>query len=269
MNDEIRVTEPADGVGMVTIDAPPRNILDSESWVAVERALGELRERGSRVVVLSSAVDGYFMAHGSLTRILDVFSGGDGGDVGAQRRVMRELDTGPMVSIAAVDGQAWGGGAELCWSCDLRVAGTTASFAQPEIHLGLTPGWGGASKVAHLVGEAAALRLVLDGRPVTGEEAGALGLAHRVVRSGAAERTALEWAEWLAARPPWALAANKALVKGGRTLDLRDALRRELEAFAECASRPEALALVRAAQERYDDGGDSYEAFDLPRRRSW
>jgi enoyl-CoA hydratase/carnithine racemase len=216
------------------------------------------------VVVIGSVVDRFFMAHGSLERILDVFTGGSGGDVDAQRRVMRELDSGPMVSIAAVDGQAWGGGAELCWACDLRVASPAASFAQPEVNIGLTPGWGGATKVAHLAGEGAALRLVLDGRPISGEEASRLGLVHRVARDQDALSEAIGWAEWIASRPPWALTANKALVKGARTLSLRDGLRKEIETFAECASRPEALALIRDAQARYDAGGDSYEAFGLP-----
>jgi enoyl-CoA hydratase len=262
MAQHVRWSEPAPGVGRVVLDAPPRNVLGSEDWQAFESALVDLRSRSTRVVVIGSGVDGFFMAHGSLARIVDVFTGGSAGDVDAQRRVMRELDAGPMVSIAAVDGQAWGGGAELCWACDLRVASPDASFAQPEVNIGLTPGWGGATKVAHLAGEAAALRLVLDGRPISGEEALRLGLVHRVAPD--ALGAALGWAAWLAGRPSWALEANKSLVKGARGLSLRDGLRREIEAFAACASRPDALALVREAQARYDAGGDSRDAFGLP-----
>lgn len=265
MAQQVHISEPSSGVGQLVLDAPPRNTLDSESWREVEAALAELREGGARVVVIGSSVDGFFMAHGSLQRIIDVFSGGSGGDVDAQRRVMRELDTGSMISVAAINGQAWGGGAELCWACDLRVASTSASFAQPEVNIGLTPGWGGASKVAHLAGEAAAIRLVLDGRPISADEASTLGLVHRVVPPGEALDVATDWAVWLASRPAWALVANKALVKGARGIPLRDALRREIETFAQCASRPEALALVREAQSRYDAGSDSYEAFGIPR----
>jgi len=263
MDEQVRWSEPLPGIGQVLLDAPPRNILGSEAWQRMESALEDLRSRGCRVVVIGSAVDGFFMAHGSLKRIIDVFTGGSAGDVDAQRRVMRELDTGPMVSIAAIDGQAWGGGAELCWACDLRVASPAASFAQPEVNIGLTPGWGGATKVAHLAGEAAALRLVLDGRPISGEEAWRLGLVHRMARDGDALGEAIGWAAWLADRPPWALTANKALVKGARTLTLREGLRKELETFAACASRPEALQLIREAQARYDAGRDSHDAFGL------
>lgn len=261
----VRVSRPCAGVGEVLLDAPPRNILDSEAWEDFEAALGELRDSGARVVVIGSAVEGFLMAHGSLRRVIDVFTGVPAGDVDSQKRVMRELDSGPMVSIAAIDGQAWGGGAELCWACDLRVASTVASFAQPEVNIGLTPGWGGISKVAYLAGEAAALRLALDGRPISADEALQLGLAHRVVPRGDALRAATEWARWLAGRPPHALAANKALVKEIRTLPLREALRMEIETFAACASRPDTLELIKGAQERYDAGADSYDAFGVPR----
>jgi enoyl-CoA hydratase/carnithine racemase len=223
-----------------------------------------LRSEGARVVVIGSAVDGYFVGHGSLQSILDFFGGElADADTEAQNRVMRELDRGPMVSIAAVDGQAWGGGAELFWACDLRVASRRASFAQPEVNIGLTPGWGGITKVSHLAGEAAALRLALDGRPVDGEQAERLGLVHRLTPPGDALDEAFDWAEWLANRPDWALQAVKRTVKAVRGLPLRDGLREELRAFAECASRPETLELVRAAQSRYDDGMDSPAAFGV------
>ena len=264
MTGQVQVSQPRPGVGQVLLDAPPRNILGSEAWQEIEVALGDLRHGGVRVLVIGSAVEGFFMAHGSLERIIDVFTGVPAGDVDAQKRVLREIDGGSVVSIAAVDGQAWGGGAELCWACDLRVASAGASFAQPEVNLGLTPGWGGVAKVAHLAGEAAALRLALDGRPISAEEALSLGLVHRVVPRGDALAEAIDWATWLADRPPWALAANKKLVKDTRSLPLRDALRKEIEMFVECASRPESLELIRGAKSRYDAGGDSYDAFGVP-----
>lgn len=264
MEPKVHVSMPSAGVGQLLLDAPPRNIAGPELWELVDDALEQL-EREARVVVLGSAVDGFFVGHGSLRRILDFFEGrAVAGDVGAQHRVARRLDRGEMVSIAAVEGQAWGGGAELCWSCDLRVASTSASFAQPEVNLGLTPGWGGITKIAHLAGEAAALRLAVDGRPIDADEAHHLRLVHRVVAAGEALAEALEWAAWLASRPSWALAANKRVTKAIRGLQMRDAFRLESEAFAECASLPESLALIRAAQERYDAGHDSTAAFGLP-----
>jgi enoyl-CoA hydratase/carnithine racemase len=265
---KVRVSIPSVGVGLIHFDAPPRNIAGPKLWELVDDALDQL-DGDARVVVLASAVDGFFVGHGSLERILDVFEGREvAGDVRAQNRVARKLDQGEMISIAAVEGQAWGGGAELCWSCDLRVASPSASFAQPEVNIGLTPGWGGITKIAHLVGEATALQLALDGRPIGGEEAHRLGLLHRLVPAGSALTDALEWATWLASRPPWALAANKRVAKSIRGLPMRDAFRLEAEMFAECASRPDTLHLIRTAQERYDAGQDSTAAFGLPEEAS-
>jgi enoyl-CoA hydratase/carnithine racemase len=264
---EVRAGIVDPGVGEIVIDVPPRNVLGPGHFGLLEAALADLRASGARVVVVTSAVEGAFIGHGSLEGIISFFSGGGeaAGDVGAQQRVLRELDRGPMISIAAVDGQAWGGGAELCWCCDLRVASRSATFAQPEVTIGLVPGWGGATRIARMAGEATALRLVLDGRPVDGAEAARLGLVHQVTEEGRARDDALGWARRLVDQPPGSLAAVKDLVKGARPLSLRDALRRDLDTFVGQASRPEVLDLVRAAQARYDEGGDSYDAFGLPR----
>jgi len=264
---DVHFSWPGDGVAQILVDAPPFNFTTPALFGEIEHALAQARDGGARVVVLGSAVEGYFLAHGSLENIAEIFGGrtASAEDAGATTRVLRELDRGPMVAIAAIDGQAWGGGAELSWSCDLRVASRPATFGQPEVMLGTTPGLGGATKIARLVGEATALRLVLDGRPISAEEAYRMGLVHQVVDPGCAVEAAVEWARWLAGRPPWALAACKELVKGARELSLRDALRRDLATFAEYCSRPEVLANIRNAQARYAEGSDSYDAFGLPR----
>lgn len=264
MEPKVHVSTPTPGVGQLLIDAPPRNIGDIRLWELLDAALVQVKDEGARVVVVGSAVDGYFIGHGSLEGILDFFAGRQpDGDVRAQNRVARELDRGEMISIAAIDGQAWGGGAELAWSCDLRVASEQASIAQPEVNIGLVPGWGGIAKVAQLAGEAAALRLALDGRPIDAHEARQLGLVHRVTPAGAALYEALEWASWLASRPGWALAAVKEVATSIRGMPQREALRLEAEAFARCAARPEAQQLMQAAQDRYAAGEDSPAAFGL------
>ena len=264
--EHVRASSPAEGVGQLLIDAPPRNFGSYELFAELEHALAEMREAGARVVVVGSAVNGYFMAHGSLPEIVATFGEGRiDGDPRVHARTLRELDRGEMVSIAAIDGQAWGGGAELAWACDLRVASSGATFAQPEVNVGVVPGLGGAAKLARIAGEASCLRLVLDGRPIDAEEAYRLGLVHRVAEAGRAVEVAVEWGAWLAARPPWGLKACKALVKSARDIALGDALRHELSTFAECCSRADSLELIRAAHARYEAGGDSYDAFNLPR----
>jgi enoyl-CoA hydratase/carnithine racemase len=107
--------------------------------------------------------------------------------------------------------------------------------------------------------------MLLDGRPIAAAEAYRQGLVHRLVEPGEAVTAALEWAGWLANRPEWSLRACKQLVKSIRGLPQRDALRQEGQLYAEHFMRPDAQALARAALERYEAGGDSYEAFGIGR----
>ncbi len=265
MSDLVQVTTPHRGVGLVLIDAPPMNLVTPTLMESLEQALERLRGEGTRVVVIGSAIEGYFVGHGDLPSVMYTLAGvGEPvpGDPRARLRVHHELDVGPMVSIAAIDGQAWGGGAELAWACDLRVASETATFGQPEVIVG-APTLDGATRIARLVGEATAKLLVLDGRPIPATEAHRLGLVHRLVSTGNVIDTSLEWAQWLASHPSWALADSKELVVGGRDLSLRDALRRETALFVEAIARPEVIAQLLAIQARYDDGADSYRAFGI------
>lgn len=264
MEELVKVSTPVDGVAQVLLDTGPRNHSSFAANEQLAQALEEVRDQGARVVVVGSAVEGQFVGHGWLPDIIATFTGGSpSGDPFAGWRGFRELDSGPMISIAAVDGEAWGHGAELAWACDLRVASEIATFGQPEVNIGACPGSGGTIRLTRLVGESTALRLVLDGRPIDGREAYRLGLVHRLVGPGSALGAALEWAEWLTGRPPGALEACKRAIKGARDLPFDDALRHEGAMFIELLSSPDTLDRVRAAQARYDDGGDTYAAFGL------
>lgn len=266
MPPSIEASSPSPGVGLLLFNNAPRNFMTWALNEQLEKELTAFREGNIRVVVVGSAVEGYFIAHGDLPDNVETFTGGTpSGDIMAGARAFRELDRGPMVSIAAVDGQAWGGGAELCWSCDLRVASEAATFAQPEVRIGVSPAAGGATNLARIAGEGTALRLLLDGRPIDAGEAFRLGLVQRLVPAGRAVAEALEWAEWLAAQPPWSLRACKMLVKEIRGKPLGESLRHEGSVYAENFMRADALELARQAIARYEAGGDSYDAFRFER----
>lgn len=264
MDGLVDVTFPAPGVAQVLQRNGAENFSSFAASEQVHGALQRVRDDGARVVVVGSGVPGTFIGHGWLPDLLATFTGGDAsGDPFAGWRCFTELDTGPLVSIAAVDGPAWGHGTELAWACDLRVASTAATFCQPEVMVGACPGSGGTVRMTRLVGEATCLQLVLDGQPITGAEAKRLGLVHRLVEPGTALRAAVEWAGKLAARPAWALEACKRAVKGARDLPYADALRHESSVFIELLSRPDTQELVRAAQARYNSGADTRAAFGL------
>lgn len=260
----VHVSSPAEGVAQILQDTGLHNFSMFAANEQFLEALKQVRDEGARVVVIGSNVEGHFAGHGWLPDVIETFTGGTpSGDPLAGWRAFTELDTGPMVSIAAVDGQAWGHGAELAWACDLRVASELATFGQPEVNIGACPGSGGTVRLARLVGEATCLRLILDGRPIDGTEASRLGLVHRLVEPGRALEVAVAWAGWLASRPAGALESCKRAIKGARDLPLTDALRHEGSIFIELLRRPETLQLVRATQARYDQGADTYEAFEL------
>ncbi len=136
--------------------------------------------------------------------------------------LLREMERSSSVAtIAAVNALAFGGGCELAMACDFRIAAESASFGQPEINLGIIPGFGGTQRLPRLVGEAKALELNLTGDPIGADEAYELGLATRVVPDHELFDTALAWARKLAGQAPLAVAADQAGL-GGRRPRRRD-----------------------------------------------
>lgn len=265
MNPQVHISHPVEGVAQLLLDNGPHNFSTAPLHERLEAALTAEREAGTRVVVLGSAVDGYFVSHGHIGDIVNNLTGGTlSGDPRSFLRVQKELDTGPMVSIAAMDGQAWGGGFLLALSCDFRVASERTTVGQPEITAGVTTAGEGA-RIARLAGEAAAKRLLLDGRPLDATEAHRLGLLDRVVPVGEALRAAIEWAGWLAGRQPGDLAMVKDVILGARELPLVDALKRETSIFVSKFADPAVVARLMAVHGRYAEGADSYDAFGIPR----
>jgi enoyl-CoA hydratase/3-hydroxyacyl-CoA dehydrogenase len=143
--------------------------------------------------------------------------------------LFRELGSEGVVTIAAVNGLAFGGGCELAMACDVRIAARSALFGQPEIKLGIVPGFGGTQRLPRLVGTNKALEMNLVGDPVLADEAFELGLVNRLVEDHELLDTALQWARKLAGQAPVAAAQIK-LVSGAGDLD--EGIAAEKQAFA-------------------------------------
>jgi enoyl-CoA hydratase/carnithine racemase len=158
--------------------------------------------------------------------------------------------------VAAVDGQAWGGGSELCWACTTRVASTAATFGQPEVLVGIIPGAGGTQRLPRLIGAGRAAELVLSGRVVPADEALRLGMVEAVLPAEGFPAAALAWAGRFATPPrPAVVAAKRAIVDGLR-LPLDEGLRRESALFLECQTRPDTLAIQGEVVQRYATAGE-------------
>ena len=263
----VHVEAPAPGVGMVLLDNPPKNFGSYALLQALHDALGEVRSTGASVVVLASDVPGYLMAHAWLPDVLDAYErpGSVEGNPLLWRMVTHELERGEMISISCNHGQAWGGGAELSWACNLRTAGESATYAQIESILGVIPGGGGTARLARLVGQSKALEILLAGEPMTAPELAALGVVNKVFADDELRERTVDWAATIASRPRRALQACKRGVLQTWDLDIENALRLEGYIFNSCM-RPETLATMRRVQDGYDAGDDSWAVYGLTRR---
>jgi enoyl-CoA hydratase / 3-hydroxyacyl-CoA dehydrogenase len=144
-------------------------------------------------------------------------------------RFMRRMEQSSTATIAAVNSIALGGGCELAMACDFRIAAESATFGQPEINLGIIPGFGGTQRLPRLVGESKALEMNLTGDPIDAYEAHRVGLANQVVPDHELFDTALSWARKLAGQAPLAIEGIK---RRSARPDLDEGLRTEAEGFA-------------------------------------
>ena len=160
------------------------------------------------------------------------------------------------VFVAAINGSAMGGGCELSLACDVRVmAAGDHRIGQPEILFGFPPGGGGTQRLARLLGSGRALRMVLEGGPLSPQEAAALGLVDEVVSGGAVLDRAVTVAERLGARAKAAVAACKRAVYEGGSLPLADGLRLERAEFLVALGTPEAQEAMAAYVNAFERTG--------------
>ena len=216
-------------IGICWLNRPPANPLSP----AVVRELSELWKQVDgklRVLVFASSNPFTFSAGADIKEFTkaDPAEGKEISDAG--HALFRGMEESSTLTIAAVNSLAFGGGNELAMSCDFRIAAESATFGQPEINLGIIPGFGGTQRLPRLVGEGKALELNLVGTPIGAYEAERLGLVNKVVPDHELFDTVISWARKLAAQAPLAAQKIKAISAMG---ELSDGLDAEQQAFAE------------------------------------
>ncbi|MGH2906207.1 MAG: enoyl-CoA hydratase-related protein [Solirubrobacterales bacterium] len=179
-----------------------------------------------KVLVIASSTIAIFSAGADLKAFAAMTSDETGAHVDNTNAVMRGLEKGRVVTIAAVGGAALGGGCELAMSADIRLAGESASFGQPEISLGILPGFGGTQRMPRLIGQSAAFDLIATGESIGAWRAAELGLVSEVFPDHELFDAAIKLAEQLAARPPLAIGHIKRLLDD-ESLDAGIAAERE------------------------------------------
>jgi enoyl-CoA hydratase len=223
-----------DATAVVTVNRPEAlNALDLEHCSLLRDRLEELAAaREVRALVLTGSGEKAFVAGADIKYMqgLSVMEARDWGALG--HRCAELLETMPKPTIAAVNGFALGGGCELALACDLRLAAATARLGQPEINLGIIPGWGGSQRLARQAGLGYAKELIFTGRPIDAEEALAHGLVNAVHEPGELLAKALELAGELAGKSPLALAAAKEATNLALAGDRRANLETEARLFA-------------------------------------
>jgi enoyl-CoA hydratase/3-hydroxyacyl-CoA dehydrogenase len=215
-------------VGIAWLNRPPANPLSPQ--VMGELAdLWQEAEGKVRVLIFASTNIFTFSAGADIKEFTKMSPDQEGRELlESGHRLMRSMEQSKVVTIAAVNSLAFGGGCELAMSCDIRLAAESASFGQPEINLGIIPGFGGTQRLPRLVGEAKALEMNLTGEPIDAYDALRCGLANRVVPDHQLFDTALSWARKLAEQAPLAIEGIKKVSGAG---DLDEGLRAEAEQF--------------------------------------
>ena len=221
-------------IATVTVNRPDAmNALDLEHAEALRGRLEELAAgEDARVVVLTGAGDRAFIAGADIKymRELDVLGARRWGDLG--QRCATLLETMPKPTIAAVNGFALGGGCELALACDLRLASAKAKLGQPEVNLGVIPGWGGTQRLARAASIGFAKELVYTGRTIGAEEALRRGLVDAVHEPEELAQKTRELCDTLVAKSPLALAYAKEAANLALQGDHRSNLETEARLFA-------------------------------------
>lgn len=258
--------QPSAGVGVVTLDlSASGGFLSWEAVNSLADAMAGLRDGGAHVTVLASASSHDWYQHAWLPDLIAMVSGqAPSGDSDGWWRALAEITRVDVVSIAAINGDCAGGGAELGWACDLRVAEEQAWFGQPEVQIALATGIGGTSRLARLIGRTATAEMVLDGAPMTAARIHELGGLNRVVATGTVVDVAVEWATRLAQRPATSLAAMKQALNDNDDMTLTDALANEQQLFVGALTSATGIETMKATQARFDAGESVREVYGSP-----
>jgi enoyl-CoA hydratase len=220
-------------IATLTVNRPNAlNALNREVLEEIARVIREVRhDPAVRVLIVTGAGDKAFVAGADIAAMAKM-SAVDGLDFSRLgHRVMESFEDLPIPVIAAVNGFALGGGLELALACDLIVASDKARFGQPEINLGLIPGFGGTQRLPHRIGHNKARELIMTGEMFDAKTALELGLANQVVAPGELTETTRKLAEKIASKSAVALRQAKAALRAAFTMEEDAGLRFEQEAF--------------------------------------
>ena len=230
----LKIEQPQGGVTVMKISAPkPLNALNSTILKEIGDFIANL-DKATRVLIITGDGEKSFVAGADISEMahLNEQQGQEFGRLGAQ--VFRAIETLPIPVIAAVNGFALGGGCEIAMACDIRIASSKAKFGQPEVGLGIIPGFSGTYRLPKLVGQGYAKEMIYTGKVVRADEALRIGLVNAVYEPEELMSKALDMAAMMLKNAPVAISLAKQSINEGYDLDADDAIALENKLFGQC-----------------------------------
>ena len=228
--------EKDNGIGLVTINRPKAlNALNGPTLRELDQLCDEIAaDRSIQVVIITGSGEKSFVAGADITEMqsLSAIEGRNWGKLG--QAVFNKIEGLPQPVIAAINGFALGGGCELAMACDIRIASEKAKFGQPEVGLGITPGFGGTQRLPRLVGKGRAKELLFTADTIDAAEAYRIGLVNKVLPPAELMNAAKGVAQKIMSRAPVAVQLCKAAVNEGMDVDLESGIAYEAEVFGLC-----------------------------------
>jgi len=246
------LAETRDGIARITINRPEKlNALDRQTMQEIDGAVAAAGEDPSvGVLIVTGAGERAFVAGADIGELSSQTPVEGTAYARAGQAVLNRLERLGKPSIAAINGYALGGGLELAMACTLRLAAESAKLGQPEVALGIIPGYGGTQRLARLVGAGRALELVLSGDPIDAREAHRIGLVNRVVPAAELLPSAESLARTILTRGPVALRYALQAVREGLQMPLDEGLSMEAALFGLCCATEDMREGTRAFVEK-------------------
>jgi enoyl-CoA hydratase len=246
-------TEVEDRVATLTIDHPPVNSFNTEVMGELGEAVDELlADDEVKVIVVTGGGTNAFVAGADIPEIKKLL-GQEGGlktAAEAGHALFTKIERATKPVIAAIDGYCLGGGLELAMACHMRICSDRSRLGQPEINLGITPGWGGTQRLPRHVGRGKAIELILTGDMIRAQEAYSIGLVNKVVPAGAVIKEAHGLARKIADKSKLPVAAALRAIDAGLKVPIEEGLKIETDEFANLQDTEDALEGVSAFLEK-------------------
>jgi enoyl-CoA hydratase len=226
------ILEKEDELAIVKINRPPVNALNSEVVTEIHQMIDELEKDEQVKVIILTGEGKAFVAGADISEMVDFDNAGGAEFSKKGQAAFDKIENTPKPVIAAINGFALGGGCEIAMACDIRIAVEGAKLGQPEVNLGVIPGFAGTQRLPRLVGKGKAKELIFTGNMISAEEAEQIGLVNQVLTADELMNTAKEMAKTIASKGPAAVRAAKLAINEGVNYELSKGLEIENQAFA-------------------------------------